>query len=350
MQIEQLASMPKELPPPTTTTVFDAAAASPRIWSLRSLLRAKWRSKGALILYAALGLSLLGYKLFWHGPHRANASAAPTATATTTAGDETRQLMAKLQAASKARNAAKVAEEKAPRGSVTATAAAAAPTAAMPAPRSAVPAPMTSGTAVAKKPAAAPAPAPAASAAAPAAPTTAPVASAKSMTPAAEALGSLYIDETNGFSIRFPAGWVIRTFDGDPWVCDVGDGKVGLMSVGFSPFPEGFTAESIPPDWIAKKIKRRADTTLHAQGYSMISGRKALWSKSTGPLPMSHASPRMTRVNYILPLGDGRVLELRVAAAPEVFDRLVPVMRKSVETFVLQTPRKREREPMASAR
>jgi hypothetical protein len=58
----------------------------------------------------------------------------------------------------------------------------------------------------------------------------------------------------------------------------------------------------------------------------------------------------MTRVNYILPLGDGRVLELRVAAAPEVFDRLVPVMRKSVETFALQTPRKREREPVASAR
>ena len=64
---------------------------------------------------------------------------------------------------------------------------------------------------------------------------------------------------------------------------------------------------------------------------------------------MAYASPRMTRVNYILPLGDGRVLELRVAAAPEQFDRLVPVMRKSVETFVLQTPRKREREPMASA-
>ena len=33
----------------------------------------------------------------------------------------------------------------------------------------------------------------------------------------------------------------------------------------------------------------------------------------------------------------------------EHLDRLVPVMRKSVETFVLQTPRKREREPMASA-
>ena len=49
----------------------------------------------------------------------------------------------------------------------------------------------------------------------------------------------------------------------------------------------------------------------------------------------------MTRVNYIMPLGDGRVLELRVAASPEQFDRLVPVMKKAVETFALQTPRRK---------
>jgi hypothetical protein len=50
---------------------------------------------------------------------------------------------------------------------------------------------------------------------------------------------------------------------------------------------------------------------------------------------MTHAAPRMTRVNYILPTGDGRVLELRVAAAPDQFDRLVPIMKKAVETFRL---------------
>ena len=340
--------MPAELPPATTTTVFDVAATSPRIriWSVKDVVKTKWRSKGALILYAALALSLLGYKLFGPGGAPRNAGAAAAA-APSSSGDETRQLMARLQAASKARTAAKAAEEKpaartAEKPARSATAGAVAPVA-------------SSAAAAGKKPSVAAMPTtatPAPAMATSATPTTRPVASATTKAPLAttrpaDALGSLYIDDTNGFSIRFPAGWLIRTFDGDPWVIDVGDGRVALISVGFAPFPDGFTAESIPPDWIAKKIKRKADTTLHAQGYAMISGRKALWSKSTGPLPMSNSSPRMTRVNYILPLGDGRVLELRVAASPEQFDRLVPVMRKSVETFVLQTPHKRE--PMASA-
>ena len=80
MQIEQLASMPAELPPPTHTTVFDAAAKSPKIWSFKTLVMAKWRSRGALILYAAVGLTLLGCKMFWPAPQKANASAAKVAT------------------------------------------------------------------------------------------------------------------------------------------------------------------------------------------------------------------------------------------------------------------------------
>jgi hypothetical protein len=318
MQIEQLASMPKELPPRTTTTIFDAAAASPKIWSFRSLVMARWRSKGALILYVAFAMTLLGCKMFWPEPRQADASlpktkAKATATATPTWTETGPATATKSQQTSGKSNVAKPADAKA------------------------------TPVASARKPA------PAAAAA----PTTAPVASAKAKRPRTatpDPLGPLYIDETNGFSVRFPAGWLIRTFEGDPWVIDVGDVRVGLISVGFAPFPEAFTTDSIPPDWIAKRIKRRADTTLHAQGYAMIGGRKALWSKATGPLPMTNASPRMTRVSYILPLGDGRVLELRVAAAPEQFDRLVPVMRKAVETFALQTPRRREREPMASAR
>src|SRR4051794_29456663 len=103
MQIEKLSSMPAQLPPPTLTTIFDDAKASPKIWSVKSLIKAKWRSKGALILYAALGLSLFGCKMFWSsGPHKANAAAA----AATNENSETRQLMAKLEAASKARTAA----------------------------------------------------------------------------------------------------------------------------------------------------------------------------------------------------------------------------------------------------
>ena len=305
MQIEQLASMPKELPPPTTTTIADAAAASPGL-SFADLLRAKWRSRGAVILYAAVGLTLVGCKMFWPAaPRKADASPALVSTATS---NKKPAAAAKPSPASKSPKASSAAEG------------AAKPDAAV------------AATGTAKKPAvvaATPATAPIASAAAKAAkPTSRP----------AEAVGSLYIDETHGFSVRFPAGWVIRTFDGDPWVIDAGDVRVGLISVGFSPFPEGFTTESIPPDWIAKKIRKRHDTTLHGQGYGMIGGRKALWSKSTGPLPMTNGAPRMTRVNYVLPIGDGRILELRVAASPEQFDRLVPVMKKAVETFKLHAP------------
>ena len=318
MQIEQLASMPNQLPPRTTTTIHDAAAAAPKVWSLQTFIMAKWRSKGAMILYAFLGLSLLGCKMFLGGggPNAADASQnTPVATAKT---NETRTVT-KSQPAWKAKPNKPAAEN---------TPMATAATGSTPA-------------SAAKKPGATSGPA------------TAPVASARTRratTIPANPLGALYIDEVNGFSIRFPAAWQIRTFDGDPWVIDAGDGRVGLISVGFGPFPDNFTVDSIPPDWVAKKIKRKGDTTLHAQGYAMVGGRKALWSKSTGPLPMSHASPRMTRVNYILPLGDGRVLELRVAAAPELFDKLVPVMRKAVETFALHTPQRREREPIASAR
>jgi hypothetical protein len=96
----------------------------------------------------------------------------------------------------------------------------------------------------------------------------------------ADPLGPVFIDETNGYSIRFPAGWSIRTFNGEPWVIDSGDGRSGLISIGFSPFPNGFTTESIPPEWIARRIKRRADTVLHGQGYSTVAGKRAC-----GPSP-----------------------------------------------------------------
>jgi hypothetical protein len=136
--------------------------------------------------------------------------------------------------------------------------------------------------------------------------------------------------------MRFPIGWAMRSFSGEPWVLDCGDGHVGLISIGFSAFPNDFTADNIPPEWVARRIKKRGDTQLHSQGYAMIAGKKALWSKSTGPLPMSGGnSPKMTRVNYIIPLNDGRVMELRIAATPEQFDQLMPTMRAAVESFKL---------------
>ena len=148
-----------------------------------------------------------------------------------------------------------------------------------------------------------------------------------------EVLAPAFVDENNGFSMRFPTAWAIRTFASEPWVLDCGDGRTALISIGFSAFPADFSADNIPPEWVARRIKKRSDTTLHSQGYALIGGKKALWSKSTGPLPMTNGNPRMTRVNYIVPLQDGRVLELRIATTPEIFDQLMPTMRQSVESF-----------------
>jgi hypothetical protein len=157
---------------------------------------------------------------------------------------------------------------------------------------------------------------------------------------ATEPLGGAYIDEHHGFSMRFPSSWSVRTFAGNPWVLDCADGPAGIISIGFSPFPIGFTADSISPDAVARRIKRLPDTTLHTQGYATIDGRKSLWSKSTGPVAMSTGAPRMTRVNYIVPLNDGRVMELRLAATPDRFEQLMPTMRAAVASFKVMPLRK----------
>jgi len=154
----------------------------------------------------------------------------------------------------------------------------------------------------------------------------------------AEPLGPVYSDDAHGFTMRFPTGWAIHTFTGDPWVLDCGDVKSGLISVGFSPCPAEITADKLLPEAIARRIKRRPNTTLHGQGRCTIAGRAALWSKSTGPLPMTNADPMMTRVQYIIPLGDGRVLEIRVAAPPEKFDAMTALMKKAMDSFQV-TPR-----------
>ena len=158
-------------------------------------------------------------------------------------------------------------------------------------------------------------------------------------TPAADPLAQPYVDLEHGFSIRFPKNWPIRSFNDAPWILDCGDANAGLISIGFSPCPREITADQLLPEAIARRIKRRPNTTLIAQGKTTIAGKKALWSKSVGPLPMTNGSPRMTRVQYIVPLQDGRVLELRVAVTPQAFDLLAPLMQKSIATFTL-TPRK----------
>jgi hypothetical protein len=155
-----------------------------------------------------------------------------------------------------------------------------------------------------------------------------------------DGLGAVYVDDTNAYFMRFPAGWSIRRFDGEPWVVEVSDGHGALISIGFSAFPSEYTADNIPLDWVARRIKKRTDTTLNAQGYATIMGRKAIWSKSTGPMLVNAKQIRMARTTYILPLGDGRVAEIRIAAAPENFDKLAGVMKNSVSTFRLTATRR----------
>jgi hypothetical protein len=58
-----------------------------------------------------------------------------------------------------------------------------------------------------------------------------------------------------------------------------------------------------------------------------------MWVKSVGPLPMTNGRPLMTRVQYIIPLQDGRLMEFRVAAPPEKFDSMSPLFRQVLETL-----------------
>ena len=152
---------------------------------------------------------------------------------------------------------------------------------------------------------------------------------------ATDGLGPVFVDDTNGYYMRFPTGWSIRRYEGAPWVIDCGDGKNALISIGFSAFPAEYTADNIPLDWVARRIKKRADTTLNSQGYATIMNRKALWSKSTGPMQMGGTSGTVVRTTYILPLGDGRVAEIRIAAAPQQYEKIAPLMKNSVSTFRL---------------
>jgi hypothetical protein len=150
-----------------------------------------------------------------------------------------------------------------------------------------------------------------------------------------DGLGPVYVDDSNGYYVRFPAGWSIRRFDGEPWVVEVGDGRNAMMSIGFSAFPSEYTADNIPLEWVAKRIKKRPDTTLNAQGYATIMGRKAIWSKSTGPVTANGKAVKCIRTTYVLPLGDGRIAEIRIAATPDTFEKLAPMMKNAVSTFRL---------------
>ena len=154
-------------------------------------------------------------------------------------------------------------------------------------------------------------------------------------------LGTRYQDNASGYSMQFPTGWTHRHVrGGGGWILDATDGRGAVISVGFAPFPANVTAEQVSPERIASALRSRPGTVVHGGGFGNVGGRKCLWHKYTGPITLSDGSARKTAVHYLLPLGDGRALELRAATAPERFNDMAPKMKQSVESFQLVSPAK----------
>ena len=149
-------------------------------------------------------------------------------------------------------------------------------------------------------------------------------------------LGPKYLDPMNGYSIQFPAGWRYRSSDdGGNWILDATDGSGGIISLGFSAFPPDITAERVNRDLITQALKGQRGTVVHGEGFATLAGRECVWHRYTGRVPRRDGSPRMTVVHYLLPLQDGRAMEVRAAAVPEKFRELAPRMKQSIESLSL---------------
>ena len=149
-------------------------------------------------------------------------------------------------------------------------------------------------------------------------------------------LAEPYVDQANGYSIRFPFGWIREKFDpAGPWVVDSTDGKNAIISIRFSPVPPDTTLGQLHPETLAQYIREQPRTNLEGQGRAVLGGRESLWFRYTAPLALTNTSQVMTMLHYFLPLDDGRMLELRFASTPEQFNHLGPLMRKSIGSFKL---------------
>lgn len=154
------------------------------------------------------------------------------------------------------------------------------------------------------------------------------------------AIGPRYVDKTGGFSLCIPQNWRCKTFtDGKPWVFDATDVTSSLLSVGFSPFPAGLEADQMDVNKVAAFMaQNRTNFVVHAAGRAEVAGRRAVWVKFTGDIPMTTGPLRMTAVQYLVPLGDNRALELRVAAFPDKFDAASDRLKQCVASFRLEKP------------
>ena len=165
---------------------------------------------------------------------------------------------------------------------------------------------------------------------------------AKGKAPAApramSALGARYTDRAGGYSVQFPVGWTSRPLKDGCWVIDASDGQAAAISVGFSRFPAAVSVDQLVPEKVTKGLQKRAGTVVHASGFGSVAGRRCVWHKYTGPVSRPEGNARMTVVHYLLPLQDGRALEVRVAATPERFGEMAPRMKQSLDSFKLLTP------------
>lgn len=151
-------------------------------------------------------------------------------------------------------------------------------------------------------------------------------------------LGPRYADKASGYSIQLPAGWASKPLKDGCWVLDASDGQTAAITIGFSKFPATMSVDEVVPEKVSRGIQKRTGTVVHSTGYSSIAGRRCLWHKYTGPVSRPGGNTRMTTVHYLLPLQDGRALEVKVAATPEKFGQMAPRMKKSLDSFKLLTP------------
>jgi len=148
-------------------------------------------------------------------------------------------------------------------------------------------------------------------------------------------LADQHTDHTNGYSIRFPAGWTSTQFaGGDPWFIEVSDGKTGLISVGFSPFAATAGIDQLNPTKLATHLAQKR-TTVQGHGYGTIDGQPCIWLKYTGPIKGAIGEQPMTVIHYFVPLHDGRMFELRMASIPELFAKMGPILKKSAASVKL---------------
>lgn len=155
-------------------------------------------------------------------------------------------------------------------------------------------------------------------------------------TQSASDLSDRYTDTANGYSIQFPAGWNNKTFaSGDPWNAEVSDERTGMISIGFSPFPSSAGVDQLKADRLAARLQSQAHAVLRGHANAVVDGHKGLWFRYTAPVESALGRQTMECVHYYVPLHDGRMLELRLAAPPEKFAAVAPLLHKSLATLKL---------------